>query len=353
MADPRRAAGSATPTTWPFNYNFAQGMASIAAVMRVDQDGDGTQDAAEAVGNTFFRFVELTAWMSHELADIGAIEDAGTRIAGWRSVEQHGDRILLYAHDRLDPGGYEDLGWSVTLNLAGLRFSEVDVTEYRLDRDHGIRSAYLALPQRGPEGVFSPEELTDLLAADALVPLGPSTRHAVVDGKLTLTTFLQGQGIVFLELSEVDADGDGIWPEQDNCPTTPNPDQLDQDADGAGDACDCAPTDPAAFALPDETSGLVLQRGEPTMLNWNDQAPDAGSGTVYDVLTGRVTDLLGSGGFAAATCLDADLAEPSTSDGRTPATGDGFYHLVRGHNVCGAGTYGADRSDLDAASPCP
>jgi hypothetical protein len=35
-----------------------------------------------------------------------------------------------------------------------------------------------------------------------------------------------------------DADGDGVNDTDDNCPTTPNPDQADFDLDGEGDACD-------------------------------------------------------------------------------------------------------------------
>ena len=35
-----------------------------------------------------------------------------------------------------------------------------------------------------------------------------------------------------------DADGDGVADAVDNCPATPNPDQLDADADGTGDACE-------------------------------------------------------------------------------------------------------------------
>ncbi len=35
-----------------------------------------------------------------------------------------------------------------------------------------------------------------------------------------------------------DSDGDGIEDGLDNCPDTPNPDQLDSDGDGLGDACD-------------------------------------------------------------------------------------------------------------------
>ena len=39
-----------------------------------------------------------------------------------------------------------------------------------------------------------------------------------------------------------DADGDGVPDDTDNCPNTPNADQLDSDGDGIGDVCD--PPDP-------------------------------------------------------------------------------------------------------------
>ena len=134
-----------------------------------------------------------------------AVVDAGARIGGWRSVEAHADNVVLYAHDRLDPDDREDLGWQVTLHLSGIRFPEVDVTEYRIDRDHGMRAEYDALPKRGSDGVYLPAELTDLMAADAVVASGPATRHVAVNGALDLTVFVQGQGITFLEISEVDA----------------------------------------------------------------------------------------------------------------------------------------------------
>lgn len=41
-----------------------------------------------------------------------------------------------------------------------------------------------------------------------------------------------------------DSDGDGAPDQFDNCPTTPNPGQLDGDADGRGDACDNCPFTP-------------------------------------------------------------------------------------------------------------
>ncbi len=41
-----------------------------------------------------------------------------------------------------------------------------------------------------------------------------------------------------------DVDQDGIPNDLDNCPTVPNPDQLDGDDDGVGDACDNCPDTP-------------------------------------------------------------------------------------------------------------
>ena len=49
-----------------------------------------------------------------------------------------------------------------------------------------------------------------------------------------------------------DADMDGIPDNEDNCPSTPNPDQADQDGDATGDACEI-PGDGAAVPLSGET----------------------------------------------------------------------------------------------------
>ena len=51
-------------------------------------------------------------------------------------------------------------------------------------------------------------------------------------------------GVCGCSYSDVDSDGDGIDDCIDNCPSVPNPDQVDSDQDRRGDACDGCPSDP-------------------------------------------------------------------------------------------------------------
>jgi len=350
LADPRKARGQAVLTCWPFNYNF-EGTASIAGQLRVDEDADGTQDHVDAVKTPFFQFAELAARMSHTLAPITAQSDAGAMIAGWRSVEPAADRVLLYAHDRLDTGSAETGGWNLSLHLTNLRFPVVEVTEYRIDREHGAYGALKALPDRGSNGVYSPGEVAPVEAASQLAPIGPPVRHDISGGALDLTTRLLSQGIVFLDISRPDPDHDGVFDPDDNCPSVGNPDQLDSDSDGAGDVCDCAPSDPGAFAVPAEVSGVRLLADRITLI-WQSAVPGAGTGSVHDVLRGAIDDQPVGGGSEA--CLASGIPGTTTTDPQLPAAGKGFRYLVRGRNSCGTGSYGSATDGTPRSSAaCP
>lgn len=306
MADPRKAGGKATLTAWPFNYNFA-GTASIAGFMRVDDNGDGVQDRVEAVADSFFRFAELAGRMSSTVASIPSSSDAGDAIGGWRSVEGEADRVLLYAHDPYDIESRETGGWNVTLQLANERFPSVAVTEYRIDRDHGAASALAALPDRGQNGLYAPSELTDLLADSVLTPVGPTVCRTASAGSLAVSTRVLSQGVTWLDLEK-------------------------------------------ALTPPEVTD--VAWDADKVTLRWRSAALDAGPTTVHDVARGTLGEWpVGSG---AGTCLASGTAEASTTDATTPDPGTGFWYLVRGRNVCAAGTWGQASGGTERApGACP
>ncbi len=368
MTDPRRARGEALMTVWPFNYNV-EGVASIAGQLRIDVDGDGTQDRVDAVKSPFWLFAEAAARMSHDVAPIPARVDAGVVLSGWRSTgavpDRMEDRILLYAHDKFDTGTNERGGWDVQLELSNVRFPLVEVREYRIDRDHPARAALAALPPRTSTGLHRPAEVAAFEAAADLLPHAPPQTYAVAGGRLALSTRLLSQGVVYLDLRRPDPDGDAAFDPDDNCPATANPLQDDADADAHGDACDCAPADPGAFAPPVEVAGLTLTRtgagatatdggpGAAATLRWTSAAPGAGAGTVYDVY--RELEGFGPPGAApGAECLATGLAvpeytEPSApSPGPTPAPGTAWRYLVRARNACAPGPWSGTSPTL----PC-
>lgn len=78
-----------------------------------------------------------------------------------------------------------------------------------------------------PEGLAPGEHQITVRAADLIGQSRTATVDVVVGG---------------LALDPPDSDGDGVPDTQDNCPFTPNADQLDSDVDGEGDACDNCPS---------------------------------------------------------------------------------------------------------------
>ena len=65
---------------------------------------------------------------------------------------------------------------------------------------------------------------------------------------------------------------------------------------------------------------------------------------------------LGSdGSVVQALCLGTSALAAFQDLRPEPATGNGFYYLVRGDGVCGPGTYGFASSGVERvpAAPCP
>jgi hypothetical protein len=205
-------------------------------------------------------------------------------------------------------------------------------------------------------------ETTATTASDTAVPLVGEGFYYLVSAKNGCGESRTGQdniGGVIGDLfpsspcadQNLDSDGDTWVDTRDNCPLDFNRDQLDSDLDFAGDVCDCAPTDPTDPA-PGLVAGLTVTQGGATTLDWS-AVP--GAGMRYDVASGALSELRGTG-TDAATCLSDDVSGTTVDDTRPdPTAGDGFYYLTRAQNDCGDGGYGFATSGAERtpSAACP
>ncbi len=121
---------------------------------------------------------------------------------------------------------------------------------------------------------------------------------------------------------------------------------ADSDGDGVADVADCAPADPAAWAVPGEATGLLFSAADTTLLQWS--APFMPGGTVvrYDLLRSAT-----AGDFQAPTCLATDTTATSATDASVP--GRTFFYLVRSENVCGGNLGRKSDGSVRTAGACP
>ena len=129
----------------------------------------------------------------------------------------------------------------------------------------------------------------------------------------------------------------------------------DGDGDGSDNNADCAPADPSAFAVPGEVEPIAVDRGSGVAapISWPSAAGSAGSGTVYDIARGSLSDLPVSG-TGSSLGLACGVGATSFNDPDAPDPSAGFYYLVRARNVCAASGWGAGSAGAPRVSPaCP
>jgi hypothetical protein len=123
---------------------------------------------------------------------------------------------------------------------------------------------------------------------------------------------------------------------------------ADDDGDGVVNADDCAPLSPGVHSAPLEIENVRIL-GDKETIEWDSAVPGGGLDTVHDTFRGHLEDLPVSGAITEV-CLLPDSPPTFVADGLIPAPGFGFYYLVRGHNICGDGTYGFDSNGMERVS---
>ena len=120
---------------------------------------------------------------------------------------------------------------------------------------------------------------------------------------------------------------------------------VDSDGDGVNDSVDCAPLD-TGYRTPVTavTRLYAVKTGPAVTLTWDDQAPQSGTSTVYDLLSGSISNLRTLGFDTAASCLESDVTRATTAASPLAPSGDGSFFVVRARNACGSGTFRAGSS---------
>jgi hypothetical protein len=189
-----------------------------------------------------------------------------------------------------------------------------------------------------------------LLPASPLVDLGDNTQASAMDldGQPRVQDG-DGVGSAVIDLgaferpAATDDDLDGVSDASDNCPSTSNPSQVDYDGDHVGDVCDCAASDPAAWATPGPAYVRFTSR---TTLSWTTPA-NLGALTIrYDVLRSPSP----SSFVASTTCVGTNLTATQISDTTLPAARAELYYLVRTENSC---PVDGSNTGTDEARTCP
>ncbi len=320
--DTRYARHETVLTVWPFDYN-GQGISSITGLIRMDDDGDGTEDRIATIKKGIFNYIELLAHMNRDLDTLPAQDIEGIRFAGVRSPAPDVHKILLYNHDKYDTESSEETEFIAQLSLTGIPWTAAKINRWRVDRDHSSPyHAYQALPEKS---LYAAEDIVALEESDDLVEDGPPQYFETPSGSLNLSVPIRVNGVTFVEIRKWDEDQDGIV----------GPD-------------DCDDANDQVWSAPGESQNLLLthdkETGETTLM-WDPPADLGATFGLYDTIRSDSP----SNFETDAVCVETDGSDTTSIDTDSPDVGSSFYYLTRAENTCplGQGSLGTDSNGME------
>jgi hypothetical protein len=168
VEDPRYAYGETVLTFWPWpNSNFG-GANACTRNIAVDDDGNGRVDRQVSVAMPILHFLGLLSDMGDDYWVLPNKKVGGHIVSGVASKAPLALRVMLYSHNMGDPQSRSGKAFKISLDLKGLGWDKVRVTEYRYDKDN---NSYFRLAQilrdrpirRGKKAKPRPGELDRLI----------------------------------------------------------------------------------------------------------------------------------------------------------------------------------------------
>jgi len=369
------AGGAAYVTGWTSSHDFPSADRPKAAP-GYDQTFDGGFDAFAVKLEPSGQALAYWTFLGAIGADFGygiAIDAAG---AAYISGQTRSPDFPSTDKPKVAPGydqSYNGSGDAFVVKLStGPTPATVELTPAVATNPVGTQHTVTATV-RALDATVIPEVVVQFTVTGAVTTTGSCTTDSAgqcsftyqgpaVPGADTITAFVDTNRDGDLDPDEpsgtatkawviVDADGDGVADDVDNCPATPNTDQQDADADGFGDACDnCATTANADQADTDGDGRGDACDNCPTTPNADQQDTDGdGLGDACDncVATANPNqaDADGDGrGDACDNCSTTPNADQQDADG--DGLGDVCDNCVTTANPNQADTDGDGRGDV-------
>jgi hypothetical protein len=135
-ADSRYSAGESILTFWPGPCTNFEGRNDCTRQIHVDDNGDGREDRTVTLAMPILHFLGLVASMGQDFRVLPEQTIGGHVVSGFASKSDDATRVLLYSHHELDTQGRSAATFEVTLDVEGTRGEQVEVTQYRFDKDY-------------------------------------------------------------------------------------------------------------------------------------------------------------------------------------------------------------------------
>lgn len=135
-SDARYAYGESVLTIWPWNIPGFQGTTGFARTIHIDDNDDGYADRSRTMPTPILHFLKLLHGMGPEFWPLPEQILEGHTVFGFGSRSNADIRFLISAYNDKDLQSRSDREFLMNVEVQGLPWRTVAITQYRFDKIH-------------------------------------------------------------------------------------------------------------------------------------------------------------------------------------------------------------------------